>query len=151
MTSSSLFLSTLSSWTTITTFALGASLVVHATPILPPKHLVARSYNSSDMYANWPTYDQLPLHPSFPTKAAWGVWVSLSANTRMYSMLTRSLLGNGRWVWGVEPYHAWHYQSCQGRDSVRFSYQFEFGVGLPKPSPKPHSSCHDSRWATVVK
>ncbi|KAE9384397.1 hypothetical protein BT96DRAFT_892486 [Gymnopus androsaceus JB14] len=26
------------------------------------------------MYANWPTYDQLPLHPSFPTKAAWGVW-----------------------------------------------------------------------------
>ncbi|KAK7455906.1 hypothetical protein VKT23_010946 [Stygiomarasmius scandens] len=28
------------------------------------------------MYANWPTYDELPLDPSFPTKAAWGVWGS---------------------------------------------------------------------------
>lgn len=27
-----------------------------------------------DLYANWPTYDQLPLNPCFPTKAAWGVW-----------------------------------------------------------------------------
>ncbi|KAJ4467225.1 hypothetical protein J3R30DRAFT_3309519 [Lentinula aciculospora] len=28
------------------------------------------------MYANWPTFDDLPLHPTFPTKAAWGVWGS---------------------------------------------------------------------------
>ncbi|EEC00010.1 hypothetical protein MPER_00154, partial [Moniliophthora perniciosa FA553] len=31
-------------------------------------------FNSSDIYANWPSYDQLPLDPSFPTKAAWGAW-----------------------------------------------------------------------------
>ncbi|KAF8191010.1 hypothetical protein K438DRAFT_1521373, partial [Mycena galopus ATCC 62051] len=36
--------------------------------------LVSRVFNGSDIYANWPTYDQLPLDPSFPTKAAWGVW-----------------------------------------------------------------------------
>jgi hypothetical protein len=27
-----------------------------------------------DLYANWPPYDALPLDPSYPTKAAWGVW-----------------------------------------------------------------------------
>ncbi|KAK7438382.1 hypothetical protein VKT23_017994 [Stygiomarasmius scandens] len=48
--------------------------VVKGTPIPNPKILVARDFNMSDMYANWPSYDQLPLHPSFPTKAAWGVW-----------------------------------------------------------------------------
>lgn len=45
-----------------------------ATPIPSARYLVAREYNSSDLYANWPTYQDLPLHPSFPTKAAWGVW-----------------------------------------------------------------------------
>jgi len=49
--------------------------VVKGTPIPNLKILVARDFN---MYANWPSYDQLPLHPSFPMKAAWGVWVSLS-------------------------------------------------------------------------
>ncbi|KIK58412.1 hypothetical protein GYMLUDRAFT_45305 [Collybiopsis luxurians FD-317 M1] len=62
-----------------TTIILGYSTVilhpqVRATPIPPPKVLVSRAFNSSDPYANWPTYDELPLHPSFPTKAAWGVW-----------------------------------------------------------------------------
>ncbi|OIW22553.1 hypothetical protein CONLIGDRAFT_587037 [Coniochaeta ligniaria NRRL 30616] len=28
----------------------------------------------TDLYANWPSYDQLPLDPCYPTKAAWGVW-----------------------------------------------------------------------------
>ncbi|KAI8944680.1 hypothetical protein F4801DRAFT_599402 [Xylaria longipes] len=27
-----------------------------------------------DLYANWPSYDELPLNSSYPTKAAWGVW-----------------------------------------------------------------------------
>ncbi|KAK0479055.1 hypothetical protein EDD18DRAFT_1207658 [Armillaria luteobubalina] len=45
-----------------------------ATPIPSAQYLVAREYNSSDLYANWPTYQDLPLHSSFPTKAAWGVW-----------------------------------------------------------------------------
>ncbi|KAF5374255.1 hypothetical protein D9758_004705 [Tetrapyrgos nigripes] len=35
---------------------------------------VSRQFDSSDMYVNWPTYDELPRDPSFPTKAAWGVW-----------------------------------------------------------------------------
>lgn len=28
----------------------------------------------ADPYKDWPSYDELPLNPSFPTKAAWGVW-----------------------------------------------------------------------------
>ncbi|KAJ7737418.1 hypothetical protein DFH07DRAFT_707421, partial [Mycena maculata] len=31
-------------------------------------------FDPSNPYANWPSYAQLPLIPSFPTKAAWGVW-----------------------------------------------------------------------------
>ncbi|KAJ8115800.1 hypothetical protein ONZ43_g4585 [Nemania bipapillata] len=27
-----------------------------------------------DLYANWPSYDELPLNSSYPSKAAWGVW-----------------------------------------------------------------------------
>ncbi|KAF5343551.1 hypothetical protein D9758_012938 [Tetrapyrgos nigripes] len=44
-----------------------------AVPI-PGTHVLAPEVNVSDVYAHWPTYDQLPLNPSFPTKAAWGVW-----------------------------------------------------------------------------
>ena len=37
--------------------------------------LTVRDFDGAgDIYANWPTYDQLPLDPCFPTKAAWGVW-----------------------------------------------------------------------------
>lgn len=36
--------------------------------------LVSRQFDPSNVYANWPSYDQLPLDPSYPTKAAWGVW-----------------------------------------------------------------------------
>ncbi|ESK83624.1 hypothetical protein Moror_12034 [Moniliophthora roreri MCA 2997] len=48
--------------------------LVSASPVVPPSKLSARQFNSSDIYANWPSYDQLPLDPSYPTKAAWGVW-----------------------------------------------------------------------------
>lgn len=47
---------------------------IHSAAIPAPRQLVARQYTQDDLYANWPSYSQLPLHPSFPTKAAWGVW-----------------------------------------------------------------------------
>ncbi|KAK7038542.1 hypothetical protein R3P38DRAFT_547227 [Favolaschia claudopus] len=50
------------------------AVVTHARPTPHPLTLVSRTFNDSDIYANWPTYDELPLHPSFPTRAAWGVW-----------------------------------------------------------------------------
>ncbi|KAJ7311680.1 hypothetical protein DFH08DRAFT_1045022 [Mycena albidolilacea] len=56
------------------TFALFAAVLTNARPVPHPLTLVSRALNDSDIYANWPTYDQLPLPPSFPTKAAWGVW-----------------------------------------------------------------------------
>lgn len=40
----------------------------------PPPGIVARNFSRDDLYENWPTYDQLPLNDSYPTKAAWGVW-----------------------------------------------------------------------------
>lgn len=40
------------------------------------KVVVSRAYDANDPYANWPTYGELPLNSSFPTKAAWGVWVT---------------------------------------------------------------------------
>ncbi|KUJ22642.1 uncharacterized protein LY89DRAFT_777704 [Mollisia scopiformis] len=46
----------------------------HPHAALNPKVLVSRQFNTQDPYTNWPTYDQLPLDPSYPTKAAWGVW-----------------------------------------------------------------------------
>jgi hypothetical protein len=55
--------------------ALLAASFATSRPVPHPLALVSRALNDSDIYANWPTYDQLPLHPSFPTKAAWGVWV----------------------------------------------------------------------------
>jgi hypothetical protein len=44
------------------------------------RSLVSRSFNSSDPYANWPSYSQLPLDSSYPTRAAWGVWGSEDVN-----------------------------------------------------------------------
>lgn len=36
---------------------------------------VSRAFDrNADLHANWPSYDQLPLNSSYPTKAAWGVW-----------------------------------------------------------------------------
>ncbi|THV01383.1 hypothetical protein K435DRAFT_853802 [Dendrothele bispora CBS 962.96] len=49
--------------------------LVRGTPISDQQILAIRQFNNSDIYANWPTYDQLPLDPSFPTKSAWGVWL----------------------------------------------------------------------------
>ncbi|KAF7364348.1 hypothetical protein MSAN_01095100 [Mycena sanguinolenta] len=44
-----------------------------ARPIPHPLTIVSRLVNDSDIYANWPTYDQLPLHPSFPPRRPHGV------------------------------------------------------------------------------
>jgi len=57
--------------------ALGWSTVALAAAAPHPRVLAARVFDrETDLYANWPSYDQLPLHKSFPTKAAWGVWGS---------------------------------------------------------------------------
>lgn len=45
----------------------------HSSP--KPRITTSRKFDAGDMYANWPSYDQLPLDASYPTKAAWGVWV----------------------------------------------------------------------------
>lgn len=46
-----------------------------AVAVPPRKSLVSRQYDSSNPYSGWPSYADLPLDPSYPTKAAWGVWV----------------------------------------------------------------------------
>ncbi|KAJ7614242.1 hypothetical protein DFH06DRAFT_1307585 [Mycena polygramma] len=52
-----------------------SAVVINAVPVSSPcPTIISRAFNPSNPYANWPTYDQLPLDPSFPTKAAWGVW-----------------------------------------------------------------------------
>ena len=55
----------------------------HSPPI-KPRILVSRDFDAGDVYANWPTYDQLPLDASYPTKAAWGVWVSFSLQLNIW-------------------------------------------------------------------
>lgn len=45
----------------------------HSSPI-KPRIVVSRQFDVGNVYANWPSYDQLPLDASYPTKAAWGVW-----------------------------------------------------------------------------
>ena len=41
---------------------------------------VSRQFDSKDPYADWPSYDDLPLDPTYPTKAAWGVWGANDVN-----------------------------------------------------------------------
>ncbi|ESK85989.1 hypothetical protein Moror_9448 [Moniliophthora roreri MCA 2997] len=57
---------------------IGGFIVASILPTIslssPVRPLQERQFNSSDIYADWPSYDQLPLDPSFPTKAAWSVW-----------------------------------------------------------------------------
>ncbi|KAI1369229.1 hypothetical protein F5Y08DRAFT_148135 [Xylaria arbuscula] len=52
-------------------------LVVEATayPSTGSYQRVSRAFDRNvELYANWPSYDELPLNSSYPTKAAWGVW-----------------------------------------------------------------------------
>jgi hypothetical protein len=59
------------------TFQVYTSAHPHsASEFQSPKVLVSRNFDERDLYQNWPSYDQLPLDSSYPTKAAWGVWVS---------------------------------------------------------------------------
>lgn len=53
---------------TITALALPSSQRNHN------KELSSRQADPSTFYATWPSYDQLPLDLSYPTKAAWGIW-----------------------------------------------------------------------------
>ncbi|KAI0911834.1 hypothetical protein F4823DRAFT_560588 [Ustulina deusta] len=55
--------------------ALAAAGASAAYPSPGPRRRVERSFDRSvDLYADWPSYDELPLNASYPTKAAWGVW-----------------------------------------------------------------------------
>ncbi|KAJ3555449.1 hypothetical protein NPX13_g10354 [Xylaria arbuscula] len=56
---------------------LSLLLVVEATayPGTGSYQRVSRAFDRNvELYANWPSYDELPLNSSYPTKAAWGVW-----------------------------------------------------------------------------
>lgn len=45
-------------------------LLSHASPLAK----LSNVDQTHDPYADWPTYEELPLKSSYPTKAAWGVW-----------------------------------------------------------------------------
>ncbi|KAH7018104.1 uncharacterized protein B0I36DRAFT_354417 [Microdochium trichocladiopsis] len=53
--------------------AISGTVLAAVVPI--NKVPVARAFDRSNaLYANWPSYDELPLDKSYPSKAAWGVW-----------------------------------------------------------------------------
>ncbi|KAJ2997858.1 hypothetical protein NUW58_g513 [Xylaria curta] len=54
-------------------FSFLLSAVV-AYPSSRPSKVERRFNPDVDLYANWPSYDDLPLNSSYPTRAAWGVW-----------------------------------------------------------------------------
>jgi hypothetical protein len=60
----------------------------HSSP--KPRISASRKFDAGNMYANWPSYDQLPLDASYPTKAAWGVWVSSPHNISIEIVLRAS-------------------------------------------------------------
>jgi len=47
-----------------------------STALSIPRHqLLSRDFDPDNPYVDWPSYTDLPLDPSYPAKAAWGVWV----------------------------------------------------------------------------
>lgn len=61
-----------------------------------PKVLVSRKFDQHDLYANWPSYDQLPLDPSYPTKAAWGVWGADDVQGALNHITSETILAAAR-------------------------------------------------------
>ncbi|KAJ8130590.1 hypothetical protein O1611_g3039 [Lasiodiplodia mahajangana] len=55
-------------------FFSGLSVAAALPSVRSSKRVERNFIRDVDLYANWPSYDQLPLDPSYPTKAAWGVW-----------------------------------------------------------------------------
>jgi hypothetical protein len=55
-------------------FAFPALALSHSVAKPPAHSAVERNFTRANLYENWPTYDELPLNASYPTKAAWGVW-----------------------------------------------------------------------------
>ncbi|KAI1259589.1 putative cyclase-domain-containing protein [Xylariaceae sp. FL1019] len=49
-----------------------------------------------DLYANWPSYDALPLNKSYPTKAAWGVWGAKDEHGALNHITPKTIEANGR-------------------------------------------------------
>jgi len=48
--------------------------------------------HASDPYAGWPSYAELPLNASYPTKAAWGVWGADDVNGALNHITNSTIL-----------------------------------------------------------
>lgn len=57
---------------------------------------LAHRSKTDNRYTNWPSYDQLPLDPSYPTKAAWGVWGSDDAHGALNHITEDTILSAAR-------------------------------------------------------
>lgn len=57
---------------------------------------VRRQAEADDRYSEWPTYDQLPLKSSYPTKAAWGVWGDDDAQGALNHITEATILAAAR-------------------------------------------------------
>lgn len=64
----------------------------HADEFPRRRSIVSRSFDSSDPYANWPAYSDLPLDSSYPTGAAWGVWGSDDVNGALNHITNETIL-----------------------------------------------------------
>ena len=60
-----------------------------------PRILTSRQFSPSDPYANWPSYYDLPLDPSYPTKAAWGVWGSSDVHGALNHITNATIFAAG--------------------------------------------------------
>lgn len=59
-------------------------------PVRRSKVTFSREFDQDDPYLNWPTYEQLPLDPSYPMKAAWGVWVRTVPEPELLAVHTKA-------------------------------------------------------------
>jgi hypothetical protein len=91
------------------------------------KLAVARSYDPSrDLYKNWPSYEQLPLHSSFPTKAAWGVW---GTNDELGALnhITHETI---------------RYATSEIKEGIAIPINLELSVPDPPPNPERRPMTH---------
>ncbi|TVY82765.1 hypothetical protein LSUE1_G003291 [Lachnellula suecica] len=69
--------------------------VAHPHPLPEIGAHVSREIDSNDVYSNWPSYAQLPLDPSYPTKAAWGVWGANDTQGALNHITNATILAAG--------------------------------------------------------
>lgn len=56
------------------------------------RSIISRAFDSSDPYANWPSFSDLPLDSSYPTGAAWGVWGADDVNGALNHITNATIL-----------------------------------------------------------